>query len=310
MKSLFYCLLVFTLAQAKAQTSGLELFTEEGENFTLMINGVRQNATPTTNVKVSNLSGDGVKVKVVFEKALPAMDKFVMLNPGEHSVFAIRKNKKGEYALRMVSTNAVASSPTLSEPKSQPSSPSQPNTGGSTVSTTSTTTQNAEGGSLSMTLNVGGVATSGSVSEVQPGISMTMTTGVPNQVTTSTTVTSSTTKTSSSFVDEKSESTDQPFSSSCSMSREDYNEVVNSVKSKSFADVKLTVLKQAIKNSCVDASQVKSLAGLLSFEEDKLDFAKFAYDYTSDKKNYYRVNDAFAYESTIDELNTFLESKR
>jgi hypothetical protein len=45
------------------------------------------------------------------------------------------------------------------------------------------------------------------------------------------------------------------------------------------------------------------------FEASKLDFAKYAYDFTYDQGNYYVVNDAFGFELTIDELNDYLESK-
>jgi hypothetical protein len=314
MKILFYCSIFLFALNASAQSSGLEFFTEEGENFTLTINGVRTNAVPTTNVKMDGLSGDGVKVRIVFEKQIPPFDKFVMLTPGETSVFAIRKNKKGEYALRMVSTGPSSTSPVEESqiPSPHPSVENNP-TGAihTSVSTTSTTSQTADAGNVSMSMNVNGVTMGANVvvNENQPGIAVTVAAGMPTHVTTTTTVTSSSTVISS---DEKIETQNVQRSqeTSCSMSATDYNAVVSSVKSKSFADIKLTVLKQAIKNQCVEASQVKSLADLLSFEEDKLDFAKFAYDYTSDKKNYYRVNDAFAHESTIDELNDFLESKR
>ena len=39
------------------------------------------------------------------------------------------------------------------------------------------------------------------------------------------------------------------------------------------------------------------------FEASKVEFAKFAYGHTYDVNNYYKVNDAFEFESSIDELN-------
>jgi hypothetical protein len=42
---------------------------------------------------------------------------------------------------------------------------------------------------------------------------------------------------------------------------------------------------------------------LFSFEATKLEFAKYAYNKVSDKENYYLVNDAFQFESSIEELN-------
>jgi hypothetical protein len=48
---------------------------------------------------------------------------------------------------------------------------------------------------------------------------------------------------------------------------------------------------------------------MFDFEDTRLDFAKFAWEYVYDKDNYYLVNDAFEFELTIDELNEFLELK-
>ena len=68
-------------------------------------------------------------------------------------------------------------------------------------------------------------------------------------------------------------------------------------------------MKSATKNKCLKATQVKDLMMLLTFEESRLDFAKFAYDYTYDQGNYYVVNDAFTFEFSIDELNEYLEGR-
>jgi len=48
---------------------------------------------------------------------------------------------------------------------------------------------------------------------------------------------------------------------------------------------------------------------LFSFEATRLDFAKFAYKYTYDISNYYKLNDAFTFESSIEELNNFINGK-
>jgi hypothetical protein len=45
---------------------------------------------------------------------------------------------------------------------------------------------------------------------------------------------------------------------------------------------------------------------LFDFENTKLDFAKFAYDRTYDRANYYKVNDAFEFESSIEDLNRYI----
>jgi hypothetical protein len=40
-----------------------------------------------------------------------------------------------------------------------------------------------------------------------------------------------------------------------------------------------------------------------------LEFAKFAYAYTYDQGNYYKVNDVFGFESSIRDLEEYLKRK-
>jgi hypothetical protein len=47
---------------------------------------------------------------------------------------------------------------------------------------------------------------------------------------------------------------------------------------------------------------------LFSFEDSRLDFAKFAYKNCINKGNYFEVNQAFSFESSVDNLNQFILS--
>ena len=93
------------------------------------------------------------------------------------------------------------------------------------------------------------------------------------------------------------------------MSAVDFKDAQESIKSKSFEDSKLTIAKQISKNSCLTSEQIRDIMKVFSFEETKLDFAKYAFDYVFNPGNFYKVNEAFTFEMTIDELNEFLESK-
>ena len=58
-----------------------------------------------------------------------------------------------------------------------------------------------------------------------------------------------------------------------------------------------------------NAAQVRDLIGVFSFEDSKLDLAKYAYDHTYDIGNYYKVSDAFTFESSMEELNEYIEAR-
>jgi hypothetical protein len=93
------------------------------------------------------------------------------------------------------------------------------------------------------------------------------------------------------------------------MNGSEFSNMKGSVESKTFEESKMTMAKQMLKDRCMTVDQVKGFMGLFTFEDTKLDFAKFAYDHTYDIGNYYQVNDAFTFEASIDELNQYLEGK-
>ncbi|HQK98923.1 MAG TPA: hypothetical protein PLH61_12965, partial [Bacteroidia bacterium] len=57
------CLVSFLMM---AQSSNVILFTENGEKFTAILNGIRQNDRPETNVKITGLNAEFYKLKVIF----------------------------------------------------------------------------------------------------------------------------------------------------------------------------------------------------------------------------------------------------
>ncbi|MDP6908036.1 MAG: DUF4476 domain-containing protein [Flavobacteriales bacterium] len=89
-----------------------------------------------------------------------------------------------------------------------------------------------------------------------------------------------------------------------------YADAKNSVTSKTFDDAKLTIAKQITGSNCLTASQVRDLMKELDFEDSKLEYAKFAYNRTYDLGNYYKLNDAFDFDSSIDELNEYINNAK
>ncbi|MFM7982196.1 MAG: hypothetical protein ACKPKO_23040, partial [Candidatus Fonsibacter sp.] len=94
--------------------NSLTVFTEGGERFFLILNGVKQNATAETNVKASGINGEQVKAKVIFEQqGIPDCDKTVPmmwaaeLVSNTEFVFSIKKNKKGQYKWDFVSQSPI-----------------------------------------------------------------------------------------------------------------------------------------------------------------------------------------------------------
>ena len=94
-----------------------------------------------------------------------------------------------------------------------------------------------------------------------------------------------------------------------SMAPASFTKASDTIASNSFEDSKLTVAKQVTKANCLTASQVAQVMALFSFEETKLQYAKYAYDFCFNQGDYYEVNSAFTFEASIEELNSYIESK-
>lgn len=90
----------------------------------------------------------------------------------------------------------------------------------------------------------------------------------------------------------------------------DFEEAKTQIKKASFAEDKMRVAKQVTKANCLSVAQIKEICKLFSFENDKLDYAKFAYDYTFEKPKYYLVNDVFSFSSSREELDEYIQSKQ
>jgi hypothetical protein len=82
-----------------------------------------------------------------------------------------------------------------------------------------------------------------------------------------------------------------------------------SISSNSFENTKLEVAKQIMGQNCLTSEQVLQVTKLFGFENTKLEFAKFAYSHTYDKGNYFKVNDAFTFESSKSELIEFIKGE-
>ncbi|MEL7004749.1 MAG: hypothetical protein AAFN93_18720, partial [Bacteroidota bacterium] len=104
MRYLFFLISIF-YSQLSLSQSNLIFFTEEGENFTLYINGLKVNSQPTTNVMAEQVSGDFAQVKIIFEtKGAPQLKKGMLIDLGNEMSTLIKKNKKGKYIFKPVNS--------------------------------------------------------------------------------------------------------------------------------------------------------------------------------------------------------------
>lgn len=331
MKKTILSVLLITTLGLSAQTNNAILFTENGEPFQVVLNGILQNSKAETNVKMTQLVAPNYKCRILFSDTKLGYLDFNMYFPNgsEEVTWNIKRNNKGAFVTRWVSSVPLDQAP--------PTPPTQSvviytTTPAAPVTTTTTTVQHSQttttGGNtmqgddvnINMGINVGGEGGSISIhasgNDLGGGIDMNVngmnTSGSSTTTTTThsvtTTTTSGPTPTTPTAPAQVTMTTGYNGPTGCPvpMSPADFSAFKESISSKDFENTKLTIAKQALQNNCLTAQQVKETMGLFDFENTKLDFAKFAYAHTYDTGNYFKVNDAFEFESSVDELNRYI----
>jgi hypothetical protein len=317
---------------ANAQTANLILFTENGEQFTAILNGIQQNSKPETNVKISGLNAEYYKLKIRFSDNMLGEKNFnINLALGEETTYCIKKNNKGEYVTRFMSNVPLDQAP--STPASQTvvvynANPAASNanttvTHQQTTTTTTNGTSNPDNVNISLGINVDGMGGGINMNVSAADLDVDNTSSVHS---TTTTTTTTTTNSSGGNFDSHAGHNhphspapapvvylpgyNGPVGCPVPMSPNDFSDLKRTVNSKTFEDTKLTIAKQVVSSQCLLTNQVKDLLGCFTFEANKLEMAKNCYTRTYDLGNYFKVNDVFTFESSIEELNEYIESRK
>ena len=90
---------------------------------------------------------------------------------------------------------------------------------------------------------------------------------------------------------------------------ERFERMMERISDAAFADDKVSMAKQILRTNCIVIEQLVEILEEISFDEDQLNLAKFAYDHVYDLENYYEVYGVFSFSSSSDELDDFIESQ-
>jgi hypothetical protein len=172
----------------------------------------------------------------------------------------------------------------------------QPVATSGTITQTTTTTTAGTGINAGVGVNINGVGVS--VSVVDAPISNT---------TISQTTTTTTTGGGGNVV--MAETTAAGCPRNRPMATDNFSNALATIRKISFDDTRLSTAKQIAKSNCLSVNQVVQICEIFSFEETKLDFAKFAYERCTDPKNYFNVNNIFTFSTNVESLSTYISTK-
>lgn len=300
--------------------NNLIVFTQESKPFYVVLNGIRQNYTAETNVKIENLPGDFYRIKVIFddEKYEP-VEKSVSFMEKNQQVSMELKYKKGKFKMKYAGVIDIDNSQTEQsannqETETNSSTTTENNTEESSESNSAETESSSEWvvpyheeewsederQDFEININISAPGFDSGFESTQSG---------------STTISSSTTTSTSS----------SPTSGQQNIDREVYYKFISNgslcnspdVNDKAFLDFKYAIedanmfnrqeeIIAYFKNLCMLSSQV---AGIINIDYSTVDaktIAKEGYRYTYDTENYYLVLDALSGENDRKDVVNFL----
>ena len=284
------------LLNAQRQKQGnLTIFSEDGDKFFLILNGEKQNNVAQTNLRVEELPQPYYNARIIFEDSTiaPVSKNNLMIADVDGVMkdvtYKIKKDKARKAKLNYFSAIDVQEDyiPPSNVYVYHFGNPLEVHHNGAVTTTTTTTTN--------------GVSANVSV----PGVSMNV--NITDPVYTESTTTTTTTSSNSSNTG--SNNNTHSSGSGCNgwpMNSTDFAAALKTIGNGSFEETKLTTAKSISSQNCLSSDQVVKICNLFSFEESKLVFAKHAYKRTTDKKNFFKVNDVFSFDSSKEELSKFI----
>ena len=254
------------------EPSTLSVYSENGEQFFLVLNGINQNNVPQSKIRVEGLPEYGNDVQIVFaDNRTPAIRKTINIaDPVDgrevNMVLKIVRDREGYAKLKFHKCEEVDHNyhPPHDEYVMRYGKPQQTNT----VTETTYTDPNT------------------------------------GQVVTQTTTTTTDNNGYKGYNNAPPPPPAPP--APMAMDPQTFRDAKQSISGASFEDTKLSTAKTIVGGNYVNTAQVMEICRLFSFEESKVAFAKFAYNRTVDQNNYYKVSSVFDFDSNKQALNDFI----
>ncbi len=372
MKTSFF-LFFALITNALLAQSNLSIFNNNGQQFYVVLNGIRQNSKPETNVQVSQIKNGSYAVKVIFaDGKTPDIDKNFMID-APYDITARIVFKKGKGRLQLmgqepthgVIQEAVVYRPTDAAVYSDAvvvNSSANQNAGAAQITQTlpvqtTTTTQTTGTGNtagINMNMNVQETTTNTTITNTDPNdnvnLNMNLSVGGVNvnlnanasgtglgagttvsETTTTTTTSSSTTsgvglnsnininqsganqsvqgQTNTQVLQQQQQviQNQQPGRVvNCTQTMNRLEAFKVELQDQSFEEDRLEALKLAMNKTCLTTAQAGQLLELFTFDENRLEAAKFLSDRLTDRANAGSLAMKLTYESSKMEYRRYI----
>lgn len=302
MKKILLLALVFIckLSMAQFQQTGgnLTVFSEDGDAFYLVLNGEKQNEEPQTNIKIEDLPQPYYSAKIIFEdKKLATISKSALtISDADGKMmdvtYKIKKDKNNKvklsyYSMIPVPQDFIPPAGMYVRQFGQPyrnngRDDNQPRNNGN------------NGSGFGANVNMPGVNLNISIND--PDLNDNPRNNNGNQ--------------NNQGGNHNQNNGSVGLNCRVPMNSADFLDAKKTINASTFEDTKLSTAKSVLASNCISVEQVISICNLFSFEDKKLDFAKFAYSRTTDPRNYFKVVNVLTFSDSKEELNDYIQNQR
>lgn len=301
------------------QTSNLIFTTNNrGEAFRVFINGKQQNVRFETTVRLENLETKNYRVKVVFQnRILGYIQKDVYIRPNSEKMYSFKPNRQNRTRRRPTNPFSITSPLKLDLVSEIPLY---------SVDDVYTGESNDEYDAIAYTTGpcpekdnrivkyengnvvIGSEKNNVTIGENGIDINFDIDNIIKNPDDDSQEPDDfdNETETSEGYEDNSTENKVESNSCTPTYSDTEFNLIIEHLKKEGFESKKLAKAKKVALDNCMLTKQVGDVIALFNFENNRVEFAKFAYRYVSDKENYSLLINSFKFETSKQEIREFI----
>jgi hypothetical protein len=328
---------IFMSLEVPAQIiNDLVVFSNDGDRFTLILNGERRNLTPETNVKVYSLDLTTYKAKIIYEnKNLDDVETNInFLDNGFECVFGLVKRSKRKHTLDYISStrmksflNTNNSSNNSSTVNNTANNNNNTNTG--TYGTNTSTNNSTYGTNTSTHTGTYGTNTNNSTygtnTNYGSGGNISLNNGALGVgVNNNGGVTIRTKEGNFNLGPHNEESAvinvlgnaislhkaAEKTGCASPMLQTQFEIAKKNIDSTGTDSLKMADANIIINSNCLLTSQVEEIMKFFKQDQTKLEFAIGAYHHTSDLYNYHKLKDSFTGDAYKKDFHTFVDNQK
>ncbi|SDY01789.1 DUF4476 domain-containing protein [Hymenobacter psychrophilus] len=86
--------------------------------------------------------------------------------------------------------------------------------------------------------------------------------------------------------------------------------LLQAIQRRPFDDARMAIMRDALRDSFIESQDARRLVKSLSFDENRIETAKYLYSRVADRHNFYQVYDALVFPSSIREVQEYVQSVR